>query len=170
MRLALVLTAALLFFAEPAYGFAPLNAAPASQVYGDALLRSAIADADGWWMGVAGRRPPPVALFVFDARGRSAGAYGAMPGNSVWISRGVRNDYWAVANDRSWSLRQRRNALSELWWIAAHERGHNLGLGHSAVCPNVMCKSAARSRPARAGAWARQMLPATNIDLAGKSR
>ncbi len=172
--LALVL---LCLFPAPAQAVQRANVAPASHVYGDALVRAASADADRWWLEVIGRAPPSLELFVYDMDDEGI-AYGDYGTGRVWLTRHTRDYFWSFANSRYATRRERRGALAYLWSVMAHERGHNLGLPHhaEAACPsNIMC--GVPTIPGRARAWALTLipkrgplkLPATNIDRAGNS-
>ncbi len=135
------------------------NSAPATYRYGDQLFRDAVADADAWWERVVGSRPDPLVFFVYDQDDEGT-AYGQYDGGSIYLTRVTRNYWWSEANNRNEPRSVRRVALTHLWSIAAHERGHNLGLRHhsQAGCPgNIMCL--APTRPWRAFVWAKSKIP-----------
>lgn len=133
--------------------------APASNVYGDAVFRRAVADADEWWLVVSGRRPPPLSLFLYKQDSGDA-AQAAYSSGTVYLTREYRDLWWRAATTRSWPLAMRRALLAQAWGIAAHERGHSLGLRHpDSGCPGTIMCPGVSTVPGRALSWARKALP-----------
>lgn len=135
------------------------NEAPATYRYGDQLFRNAVMDSDVWWEKVSGQKPPPLDLYVYDQDDEGT-AFGEYNGPRIWLTRVTRNYFWEAANDGAVRRSERRKTLALLWAIAAHERGHNLGLPHQPPenCPgNIMCDPP--TRPWQALAWAKSKIP-----------
>jgi len=154
-----LLVAACLAFCLLASSACAANPAPASYIYADAMLRSAVADADGWWVSISGRRPPALSLYIYD-RDSEAAAYANAAGG-VWVARSERDSWWNTATNRLVPRPDRLNMLARVWGVMAHERGHNLGLAHGS---GVMGDgSVERVLPGRAFDWAHRMLPARTL-------
>ncbi len=142
--------------------------AQATHVQADALFRSAVADADNWWVKATGHRPPSMHLYVYD-KDDGAAAYAELCGATVRLSRQYRDDVWRYVNSGANSFDDRVFALTRLWVVAAHERGHNLCMRHQTEgCPsNLMCEDAGNASPWEATRWARRKLRDLRI-AAGK--
>jgi hypothetical protein len=104
------------------------NRAPATRVYGDALLREALVVADRYWRRLGVDAPCEPVVYVYDGE---QGAVGEIGGCAVAFARDFRNATWGEYTNRELSLPDRRRSLRRLCALAAHERGHNLGLQHS---------------------------------------
>lgn len=135
-------------------------------VYG--LVQQAVGNADQWWTGQGS--PPPtahlqrVAQMPADA-GQGASAYGSYNNGELEFS----NDYLARTARllENPSLKIRRQVLAQMWGLAAHERGHNIGYGHDRggiMNPDLP------AIPGQAYVWAAQMLPNPKLKRRGHLR
>lgn len=124
------------------------------------LIGRAFTDADAWWTA-QGTTPTALDLQYGDSFQDATGRNSAM-----WASTGsgrvtVGNRYVdALSGILSTSTRKgKRAALTNLWGLAAHERGHNLGYTHETPGIPLMADGVPFI-PDRGSEWALSTLPA----------
>lgn len=130
--------------------------APASYVYGDALMRAAVVVADTRNKRLGHGDPPcegGVDLYVYDdAPGFNTIARADIPGCRVYYNRGVRDAVWEQYREG------RRDALWLVCKTAVHERLHNMGFTHTPT--GIMAPFEDQQPvPAACKRWARRLLP-----------
>lgn len=126
--------------------------APATHAGADVLLRAALAAVDASQPTVC-----EADLYVYTATEGEA-ARGQMFGCRISFDRGYRNNQWAIVTDPSTARAERVEAAADVCGAAAHERGHNRGLTHTAtgLMAPVLLPSA---YPAACWRWAATVVP-----------
>lgn len=95
----------------------------------DGMLHAAVAGADGYWRG-RGYDPPAASIWIYrEPAGTGVIERAPLHSGIVYFDAGY------VRAQRRWLAKgtraQRRATLAAVCTIAAHARGHNLGLEHA---------------------------------------
>lgn len=136
---------------------------PATHVNADAMVWSAVQEADKTWASWGLPPAGPAELRVYDRpTGDDAVARAAAGDNTVYITRTYRDRAWSEANDRHLSQRHRIGGLAQLYAVLTHERGHNLGLGHE---PTGIMQAHNPPSPARGFVWAANWLKQRRLQI-----
>jgi hypothetical protein len=117
------------------------------------MLTSASAEADATWASWGMPLSAPAELRLYNGPAEDGPVVArATPGsNVVYITREYRDRVWATANDSSYDMEYRIGALSTLYAVLTHERGHNMGLEHT---ESGIMRAAEPESPARGFTWA----------------
>jgi hypothetical protein len=168
-RACLALTLALVLLAPASaggdVGEPHTNAAPASYVHADALMRAAIAQGARRWDSYPVKPECPTEVYVYDA-GSDKYMQAEIPepdhapACKVWVNRSWRDGVWAMVNDRAFTRAERRAELAHVCDIAEHEEGHRRAVPHSPNPFDVMFTDPVIGPSSTAClAWAAKVMP-----------
>jgi hypothetical protein len=126
------------------------------------LALSAGADADNWWASQGSRPPGPLVLNTNPVTHHGARAETTIGGTTVDVNPKLLDHVNRVLTSRRTNRHQKLDALTTLWGVMAHERGHNIGYDHG-VSPLMAAKGL--GIPGASFKWARSVLgPPTAAD------
>lgn len=147
--------------AKPAYGNGTSQLVQAAYAPPTAynLAVQAVQDADAWWAN-QGSPPPAADIAVTDNMhgATTSSAYGYEHSGRLEFRTSYLDNLNRLLN--SGSLQSRRQVVAQLWGLAAHERGHNIGYEHDRggiMDPNLA------GMPGEAYAWAAEQIPQRRI-------
>lgn len=126
---------------------------PGETMATDGLLYAAVDRADAWHASL-GSTPPPARIYMMDDD--EALARGDLESGKLWFDREFMRGIRGLIASRE--RRARLDGYLLIFYVSAHERGHNLGWGHDAGGIMTPTSYPLSMVPAAGWDWAMQMV------------